>query len=392
MKKLLSIIIIAALILCACSQGSEGVPDDVPSQVETAANTENETPSDAVSEPVGESTTAADPEPVESEPAESETEEADPDENDGIVFSDDGFDFSEPADLEDEDLIYQFGLENENAKNLLEILFEDTADPSEKLYDFAADDFDLDGKYEAFAVKGQAQGYEIKGDIYFVTENGAEKINGETYYLDYDRYPVFDLGDRKLYRVWNVFATGRSAYVYGVKDGKWYEHEISQRGQDLERMGLSDNFTIVNGSDYDSGYLASENATSGHTWKTYYLYWNGEEFREYGGIEISEEQFLKCEGAQHILDLAGENDCFVSNILYRGNGLINVNLTDRDFYGNEEYYYFSLILEDGKLEYLRADRDYNDKDDEFKYNVQPGIMHPAFLEDIADYPEEFPLD
>ncbi len=396
MKKLLAVIFFTAAILCGCANSSENTPgpalSDGPAHVETAAaaKIEQKTSADtaasaeASSEPVSESTTSAGP-------AEGETEDAASDVDD-IVFSDDGFEFSTPADLRDEDLIYQFGIDDENAKKLIEVLFENTADPEEKLYDFVADDYDLDGSYEAFAVLGEFNGFEIAGDIYFVTDEGVEKINGEKYYLDYDRYPVFDLGDRKLYRVWHVFTTGKSAYVYGVKDGKWYEHEISQRGQDLERMGLSDNFTIVNGSDYDSGYFADDNSTSGHTWKTYYLYWNGEEFREYGGIEITEEQFLKCEGAQHILDLAEENDCFVSNILYRGNGLINVNLTDRDFYGNENYYYFSLILDDGKLEYLRTDGNLSSQDDEFEYNVCSGIMYPAFLEDIADYPESFPIE
>ncbi len=36
-----------------------------------------------------------------------------------------------------------------------------------------------------------------------------------------------------------------------------------------------------------------------------------------------------------------------------------VNLTDIDFYDNEDYYYFSLVLEAGKLEYLRTDRNLN---------------------------------
>lgn len=396
MKKLLAVIFIAAAILCGCANNSGNAPkafsSNNPIHAETTdtAKIEQETSADtavsteAAFEPVSESTTS-------DEPFEAETDDVAEDFDD-IVFSDDGFDFSTPTDLEDEDLIYQFGIDDENAKKLIKVLFENTADSEEKLYDFVIDDYDLDGTYEAFAVKGNRSGYEIKGDIYFVTADGVEKINGETYYLDYDRYPVFDLGDRKLYRVWHVFATGRSAYVYGVKDGKWYEHEISQRGQDLERMGLSDNFTIVNGSDYDSGYFVADNSTSGHTWKTYYLYWNGEEFREYGGIEISKEQFLKCEGAQHILDLAEENDCFVSNILYRGNGLINVNLTDRDFYGNEDYYYFSLILEDGKLEYFRTLQNSYLRDDEFRCNTNSGIMYPAFLKDIADYPESFPIE
>ena len=309
----------------------------------------------------------------------------------GQEYSDPGYPFSEPSDLDDEDFVYMYNID-ENARPLAEVLLRDAADPEKKLYDFVADDFDLDGKYEAFAVLGRFTGYESAGDIYFVTENGAEKINDETYYLAPDRYPVFDMGDRKFYRVWHVFTTGESAYVYGVKDGKWYEQDISQRGQDLERVGLSDDFTIVNGSDYDMGYFAEEHATSGHTWKTYYLYWNGEEFREYGGIEITEEEFLSYENAGHFLELAEENGCFVSGILYRGNGLINLNMTKRDFYGNEDYYYFSLIPSDGGLEFLRTDYSVSSMlrgEDEFTANACPGIMKPAFLEDIADYPEKF---
>ena len=386
MKRVLAIMFAAALVLCACADSGTALPEAVSGDITSEASVTSDT------EEVTEPTTVTEPEPPETSVSAEDTEVTEEeDDADEIGYSDDGFPFSEPADLDDEDFVYSFSID-ETSRPLAETLLDNVADQNKKLYDFVTDDFDLDGRYEAFAVLGEFNGAEIAGDIYFVTESGAEKINGEKYYLGTERYPVFDLGDRKLYRVWHVFTTGRSAYVYGVKDGKWYEHEISQRGQDLERMGRSDNFTIVNGGDYDSGYFAADNATSGRTWKTYYLYWNGEEFREYGGIEISKEQFLKCEGAQHILDLAEENDCFVSNILYRGNGLINVNLTDRDFYGNEDYYYFSLILEDGKLEYFRTLQNSYLRDDEFRCNTNSGIMYPAFLEDIADYPESFPIE
>ena len=355
MKKLFIPFIIIVLIFSSCA---EAVPDPPP----------------AATAPTSPDVSTASPPPITS----AETVSADESEftDRGLLLSSEDI-FSDPLaerfGISDAPELFKTLTENEDVKNL-------------KLYDFTADDFDLDGVQEAFAVVGEYNGYHIDGCIYFITQNGCEKINDEPYDLREADEPVIDLGDRKLYRVWNVFVTGRCAYVYGVKDGGWYEHEISMRGQDLERVGDSYDFTIVNGSDYDCGVELDSMIYTGHTWKTYYLYWNGEEFREYGGIEITEEQFSGLEGAREILDAVLGSAWRITGILYRSNGIIDVNLAWRRNEYCEDYCYIELRLKDGAIEYV------SDSDDEdlISRHSMPGNMHPAFLEDIADYPESFP--
>ena len=64
---------------------------------------------------------------------------------------------------------------------------------------------------------------------------------------------------------------------------------------------------------------------TGHSYKTYYYHYDGTEFREYGGIEITREQLETLEGAQDILTQLETKDASISNILYRANGIININ-------------------------------------------------------------------
>lgn len=58
----------------------------------------------------------------------------------------------------------------------------------------------------------------------------------------------------------------------------------------------------------------------------YYLF-DGE-MHQYYGREITREEFLKYDGAAAVLDKIAANKCEATNILKRGNGIININYTE----------------------------------------------------------------
>ena len=111
---------------------------------------------------------------------------------------------------------------------------------------------------------------------------------------------------------------------------------------------------------------------SGHTWKDYWFYWDGESFREYGGVKITEKQLRNCEGAAAILDAIKAEGESINDIFYRGNGIININHSYTVEPGNVYYYHTTLQLEDAKAMKVETDE-------------TGGIYRAALIPDIATY-------
>ena len=76
----------------------------------------------------------------------------------------------------------------------------------------------------------------------------------------------------------------------------------------------------------DSQYDATIDGT-GHTWNTYYFYWD-DGLREYGGTEILVEEFSKYNGADRIVDKILKDGFDIMSIYKRQNGIININCCD----------------------------------------------------------------
>ena len=86
-------------------------------------------------------------------------------------------------------------------------------------------------------------------------------------------------------------------------------------------------------SAYDGSvsYLEMENGRrdligSGHSYKPYYFFFENGDFAEYGAIQVTMDEFLACHGAEEVLGNAETDGFKAAGILYRGNGLIHLNL------------------------------------------------------------------
>jgi hypothetical protein len=245
---------------------------------------------------------------------------------------------------------------------------------TEEIAFFLCDDYDADGNKEAFAVVKTSDDswYDegVEGNVYFVdsdevtilTENIDILWGTLELILTEDPYGnTYQMGETVTKDAPMFFApsfiaaaTAVNNLVFGVRDGKPYETNISIVGASV---AIGDGQVILTKDCYDHN---SDGA--GHTWKPYYYHYNSETgmFDEYVGREITEEQLLTYEGAQQILDSIRADGNIINNIIERDNGIININYSDGDpAAANSEYIVFfdnvTLKVNGSSVVMLKAD-------------------------------------
>ena len=121
----------------------------------------------------------------------------------------------------------------------------------------------------------------------------------------------------------------------------------------------------------------------GHTWKEYYFYYDKESgfFREYGGVNIEEEELTQICG----FDLASEirNTGFEVDAIYkRANGIVNVNYSKktRDEFGKTTIQYKNANYDSKKGQFLSA---WGSGENTWQNSDFGGIYQPALLGEIA---------
>ena len=241
-------------------------------------------------------------------------------------------------------------------------------------------DFDGDGAEEAFYLGGGYYdnylyaGQTIYTQLWYADATGAmrlETANSE----NFSDIRVYDVGERSILCVEDNFATTSETHVWMVRDGQPERVHFAngqQPGSIRQEDGLDFRFTFDAYDAFGDG--------SGHTRKTYYMYWNGDGFTEYGGMRISEEQLRAVEGASPWLDAALAAGGELGEIYYRENGIVNVNYTLPDGRENKN---LTLRITDGvaRLDYWQEET-LEDSD-------QGGVYFASVL-DEASFPSSFP--
>lgn len=135
---------------------------------------------------------------------------------------------------------------------------------NQNLLYFIKEDFDNDGIEEAFGITGNDGEYGTSDvNIYFMSSTGnIELIKSDTYgYLNYDsesQKKYLNINNAKFV-VWEQSAGGpySLSFIFGVKNGKYYEPEISGEYMDFWRSRYDyDGIDIFVGykSDFSKGY------------------------------------------------------------------------------------------------------------------------------------------
>lgn len=171
-------------------------------------------------------------------------------------------------------------------------------------------DFDGDGRYELIAGCAGYYWYtdgkktEILLDEYWGMKLDSIEVSGQT---------VITLSNE------NDWYT----YLYVMKNGELAELEASGKFGKITASGNGDGIFTAISHDYDNCVGIERE----HTWKPYWLYFEDGEFKEYVGEKITKADFMKYTGGKAALDETEADGGTVTDILYRENGIVNVNYT-----------------------------------------------------------------
>lgn len=231
------------------------------------------------------------------------------------------------------------------------------------ILNFIYDDFDNNGVFEAIAFCGDyfEEDGSYFGTLYFVSQNGVQVIREEDGYWNSGQ--VYDFDNAKIIAITKYFTTGGITYYYQVNGDEIIEIKGSGYGDGLYqdeqgRMCMT-----------DSQYDACVDGT-GHTWNIYYFYWdNG--LKEYGGTQISIDEFLTYEGSNEIVKKIAEDGYEITSIYKRKNGIMNVNCCNGWDNANVR-----VIYDNENVELLPVTED---------FYYEGGIIKPALIPDIATY-------
>ena len=250
-------------------------------------------------------------------------------------------------------------------------------------------DFDGNGTNEMFALvrkdpsktPAEEQFDAMEGRLWYVNTDGAIEVMSQS--RPYHKDPkVLEFDGNSILPLNQVFATGTRTYLWGVIGGKPYELNASGQinGLSVNKYGEIEGI----GEDYNSGRSKDSNTYSGHTWNKYYFYYEHGNIREYGGKNITWEDFCRIPGIEAVKNKIEEEKIAqgeeIDSIYYRSNGIVAVNFEAEDTYFIKYSNMQLRITEDGvEIGKTMGDSGFSD-----------GRIAPAFLDELATYPETFP--
>lgn len=177
---------------------------------------------------------------------------------------------------------------------------------------------------EIFAVTGQEENL---NEIWYASDTQVKRI----YHDELCVYPwspgVCKVSSRQKLIVFETggYGSGSMSVCYYVSDGK--PVRVKRAGEQLTH--ISGKEFVVHQTAFDQ-CKGSDGITCGHTYKAYYLRWNGKKFIEYKGKKITLDKLKKYKGADKYINQVKKLGYKIGAIYYRSNGIINVNLSIKD--------------------------------------------------------------
>ena len=189
------------------------------------------------------------------------------------------------------------------------------------------DDYDRDGKYEAFMICGDSYDeygvVKYRGALCFAGANYCTLLRNCQNYRMIDGEMKLGPGRKYLFFYTDDNFTANISELWTVEDGKPVESEFSQIGQVVYRRG--NDFEIWMDT-YDHFYDTVDDMWSGHTWKPYFYYYNysSKGIEAYGGEVISEKKFEELSGTNIIEEIEAEGYT-VETIIWWENDIATIN-------------------------------------------------------------------
>ena len=246
-------------------------------------------------------------------------------------------------------------------------------------------DFSGDGKEEMLAFVYEVIGGDGEMEwgryyLYCSTQDGVavcDTLDGDFYVSP----EVMQIGDFPAIMFYTVGYGGPSGESFCWKCADNGLVPLSMPGE-MQRIG--ENCLKCSKSGFDSFKADGEEETfsAGRCFYNYYYFFDGNQFREYGGKAISERQFSDEFGGAAILRLLKGEGLTVENIYHRANGIININCsyrTEKTLFPDEPpksgtgFVYIEFEVTGAGL-----------KTDE---GLQPGRIKASLTPDCAVYPD-----
>lgn len=238
---------------------------------------------------------------------------------------------------------------------------------------FEYDDYDGDGKYEAFMICGNAfessDGISYKNEtLWFAGADGCTSQLSDPYNSPYRMIDgKMDFGLRKyLFFYLDTNLTANISVLWTVRDGKPIEESnLFQSGQVVYRdEGPREDFEIwVDGyNNYcePDGLGKDDPLWTGHTWRPYFYHYDtsDDQIKAYGGEEITKEAFAKLSGTDIIEEMEAKGYT-IGEIIHWGNDIVTINYHEVELWGvdesEERYVYENVIWDNRVKDYWRKD-------------------------------------
>lgn len=237
---------------------------------------------------------------------------------------------------------------------------------------FDCDDYDGDGKYEAFMIAGKSHTYPggwgeettYTGTLYFAgaAHSASALSNSFGSYRKIDG--EMDFGSRKyLFFYTDQYATANISELWTVRDGKPVEESgLLQRGEVVYRNTYPrEEFEIwVDAYDWehDIDVELDIDMWIGHTWKPYFYHYDQFEDRlkAYGGEKIAKDAFAALSGTGLIEEIEAKGYT-VGEIICWANDIVTINYHNANVWEGiaSSEYYENIIWDNRVKDYWRKE-------------------------------------
>lgn len=194
------------------------------------------------------------------------------------------------------------------------------AKTSEEIKKVFYTDYDYDGSKEAFIITNRSDDAQT---LWFSSPKEVKKIATAIIWTGKGRGICKVSKRQKLFLAeGSAGGSGSWSYCFYIKNGRAIQ--VKKAGEGLGQIKGKD--FVIHPSAFDL-VVDSTGVSTGHTWKAYYLKWNGKKFVEYVGKKMSLGALKKYKGANVYLKKVNNLGYKIREIYYRKNGIINVNLS-----------------------------------------------------------------
>ena len=276
----------------------------------------------------------------------------------------------------------------DEVKSLTDIFLEENKNiKTEDIVATTIMDFNKDGNEEAYIFVKESADSSLetyKGSLWFVTYDGSSLVTDDKD-IDWGKVDgVLDFKDKVYFYMDAKYTTAIISHIWEVSEGVPTEAEVSRLGGIVSQDGNDFSIEVGTYDAYESHY-DDQVSMMGHTWKPYYFYYDKatQSIKEYAAASVDVDDLNNIFG-ENILDKIEGYSGEIYEVMYRNNGILNINLSRPD----DEGVNYSNINYDCKTH--RFVGAYGNDSGKFEDSDFGGIYKKCIRPAIAEFPN--PLD